>query len=175
MQVGESMSLDVAGLGILFYSPEVMVAVAEGTDYLEDNYTTEEQVQSHIQRGTLVGFATGSPGRFALEFYEGYPNDEVLATSRYKLRLGLRCTGGVVYFRDLYDLLDWRHECPTEQQLQLEDGVYHVTLCSSLPASGILGDNQVIEFYLKKLSQFPALGKQGIPTLCMDFPSGTST
>jgi len=169
------MLLDVAGLGIIFYSPKVMVDVAEGTDYLEDKYTTEEQVQSHIQRGTLVGFATGSPGLFAFKFHEGYPNDKVLSASRYKLRLGLHCTGGVVYFRDLYDLLDWHHDCPPEQQLQLEDGVYHVTLCSNRPASGILGDNQVIEFYLKKLDQFPALGKQGIPTLCMDFPSDTST
>jgi hypothetical protein len=168
MQMGDSMLVEIAGLGIIFYSPEVMAEVADGADYFKTGFTTEEQVQSHIQRGTLVGFATGSSGRFILNFREGYPDDGALAAFRYKLRLGLRCTGGVVYFRDLYDLLDWYPECPLERQLQLEDGIYHVTLCSDRPASGILGDNQVIEFYLNKLSEFPRLAKQGIPTLCMD-------
>lgn len=162
------MLMEISGLGIIFYSPEVMADVEEGVDYFKEGFTTEEQVQAHIQGGTLVGFATGSPGRFILNFREGYPTEEEQAACRYKLRLGLRCNGGVVYFRDLYDLLDWYPDCPPECQLQLEDGVYHVTLCSNRPASGILGDNQVIELYLNKLSRFPRLAKEGIPTLCMD-------
>ena len=138
----------------------------KGEDYLTPNYTTERQVQSHIQTGSIVGFGTGSPGTFVLKFHSGYPEETYLQTCDFKLRLGLRCEGGVVCFRDLYNLLEWRADCPTRQVIALEDGFYHVTLCSDLPESGIVGDNQAINVYLKKLDKFPSLAKQGIPALC---------
>jgi len=64
-------------------------------------------------------------------------------------------------------LMEWHATCPSERTLKLEDGFYHVTLCSDTPASGILGDKQEIHVYLEKLAEFPRLAKQGIPTLCM--------
>jgi hypothetical protein len=167
MPLGGPISLEIAGLGIVFYSPTVMSGVPEGTDYFSDHFTTEEQVQAHIQQGSMVAFGTGTPGRFILQFDEGYPSEPELAASDFKLRLGIRCTGGVLCFRDLYDLLDWAPACPLQQQLSLPDGIYHVTLCSNTPASGILGDDQTIRVYLNRLRQFPKLARQGIPTLCM--------
>ena len=89
----------------------------------------------------------------------------MIRTSTYKLRLGLRCIGGVVCFNDLFDLIYWEAYCPEDQQLELEDGIYHVTLCSNLPPDGELGEDQVIDFYLQKLDAFPALAKEGIPHL----------
>ena len=98
--------MDIAGLGIVFYSPKNAEHIPEGHDYLQSNYLTEEQVQPHIQSGSLVGFGTGSPGVFFLKFHSGYPANDFVRASEFKLRLGLQCVGGVVCVRDLYDLLD---------------------------------------------------------------------
>jgi hypothetical protein len=164
---GKEMTLDVSGLGIVFHSPQAARHIAEGWDYLASNYTTEEQVQSHIQEGSIVGFGTGSPGTFILRFHTGYPDEEYLQKCDFKLRLGLECRGGLVCFRDLYELMDWRADCPLDRTLELEDGYYHVTLCSNRPDSGVLGDSQEIQLYLQKLSEFPKLAREGVPTLCM--------
>ena len=157
--------LEISGLGIIFYSPAFTEHIPAGFDYLRSNYTTVEQVQSHVQAGSIVGFATGSPGTYILRFREGYPDKSQLSSFGLKLRLGLNCRGGIVCFRDLYDLMDWEPHCPPNQSLQLTDGCYHVTLCSNLPASGIRGDNQVIEVYMQPLEAFPELANNWIPTL----------
>src|SRR5437016_5156169 len=118
---GFRINLDISGLGIIFHSPKVAEHISDGQDYFTSNYTTEAQVQSHIQDGTIVGFGTGSPGTFILEFHTGYPDEGFLQRCDFKLRLGLRCVGGCVCFRDLYDLLDWHADCPEEQTIELED------------------------------------------------------
>src|SRR5262245_54595315 len=164
---GKEMVLKIAGMGIVFYSPPLVKHIAEGSDYLTTAYTTEQQVQAHIQQGTLVGFCTGTPGTFFLRFHTGYPDEAYLQRCEFKLRLGLHCVGGLVCFRDLFDLLQWRAACPPKQVLELDDGFYHVTLCSDAPESGILGDDQVIDVYLQPLDEFPRLAKQGVPTLCL--------
>ena len=163
---GKEIVLKIAGIGIVFYSPQSARHIAEGSDYLTTAYTTEQQVQSHIQRGTLVGFGTSTPGTFSLRFHSGYPDEEYLQRCEFKLRLGLHCVDRIVCFRDLFDLLQWRTACPAGQSIELDDGFYHVTLCSDAPESGILGDDQLIHVYLQKLDEFPRLAKQGIPTLC---------
>ncbi len=162
-----SISLDIAGIGIIFYSPVFAEHITEDYDYLEASYTSDEQVQAHIQKGTIVGFGTGSPGTFILRFHSGYPHESLLQGSDFRLRLGLNCVGGKVCFRDLYDLMSWYPDCPEDQVLKLEDGIYHVTLCSSLPDSGIIGDHQEIHVYLHPLDSFPRLSSVGIPVLCM--------
>jgi hypothetical protein len=159
--------LNITGLGIVFHSPLFGKHIAEGQDYLSTNYTTAEQVQSHIQKGSIVGFGTGSSGAFILKFRSGYPDEDFLQKCQFKLRLGLHCLGGKVFFRDLYELLDWHADCPPNRILELEDGFYHVTLCSNRPASGIIGDNQEILVYLQKLNEFPRLAKEGVPMLVM--------
>lgn len=163
---GKQISLDIAGLGIIFYSPRSASHIPEGADYFASNYQTDQQVQAHIQNGSIVGFCTGTSGQFRIAFYDGYPSDDLIRDSEFKLRLGLHCEDGVVCFRDLYDLMDWRSECPAGQTLELSNGLYHVTLCSNAPESGILGDNQQIDFYLQPLDAFPRLSKVGVPTLC---------
>jgi hypothetical protein len=164
---GKEIVLNISGMGIIFYSPQFAQCIAEGNDYLTSNYTSEQQVQCHIQRGSIVGFGTGSPGTFILRFHPGYPDEGYLQNCEFKLRLGLHCVGGLVCFRDLFDLLQWHANCLPSQVLELDDGFYHVTLCSNMPESGVLGDNQEILVYLEKLDTFPRLSKQGIPTLCM--------
>ena len=164
---GKQITLDIAGLGIVFHSPDFAQHISEGDDYLTSSYSTEQQVQSHIQKGTIVCFGTGTPGTFILTFHTGYPEESFLQSCEFKLRLGLHCSGGHVCFRDLYDLMNWHRDCPNRHTVELEDGFYHVTLCSNPPESGVLGDNQRVLVYLQKLREMPPLAKQGIPSLCM--------
>jgi len=162
---GAEIVLDIAGLGVLIYSPSSATHIGEGEDYLAERYWAAEDVQRHVQAGTVVAFATGSPGRFVLRLRDGYPSRGKLQAADFKLRLGLRCDGAVV-FRDLYDLMDWTAEFPAEQSAQLAPGIYHLMLCSDRPASGTLGDNQVVDVYFQAVDDFPALASDGIATLC---------
>lgn len=146
---GKVIAMRIAGLGIVFHSPKWTDQISEGADYLSSNYMTEHQVQAHIQKGTIVGFGTGSSGDFELRLHIGYPNEAALQAADFKLRLGLTCAGGCICFRDLCELMDWKRSCSPERIVQLDDGFYHVTLCSNLPQSGIIGDDQVIDVFFQ--------------------------
>jgi len=164
---GRKIDLEIAGLGIILYSPTFAEHIAEGSNYLRAHYIESAEVQRHIQDGTIVGFGTGSPGNFSLRFHSGYPTDARLREARFKLRLGIHCEGGTICCRDLYDLICWQPECPPEQMIDVDDGIYHLTLCSDPPTSGRLGDGQIIDIHFARLEEFPKLATEGIPTLCM--------
>jgi hypothetical protein len=166
VNVEREIRLDISGLGILMLSPSAASHISEGEDYLSDHYMTGEQVQKHIQAGTIVGFGTGSSGTFILELAKGYPSEEELAASEFKLRLGIEVKDGRVCFRDLYELLSWTADCPEDRTWSMENGFYHITLCSNTPESGILGDEQRIAIYFNRLPAFPRLANLGVPHLC---------
>ena len=159
--------LEIGGLGIIIYSPSAAAHIRDGEDYLAAEYMNGEQVQRHVQAGTIVAFATSSPGTFRLCIGRGYPTNDALASSDFKLRLGIKVTDACVCFRDLYDLMEWTSACPPEQVYPLENGFHHITLMSNLPPSRILGDNQTIYVYFNPLPAMPALAKLGLPTLCV--------
>jgi hypothetical protein len=166
MELNQTITLDVSGPGIVVHSPFAAAHIREGEDYLSANYMDEEQVQPHIQRGTLVGFGTGSPGTFILHLRGGYPSEETLDAADCTLRLGLQVKDRTVCLRDLYDLMEWAAECPPGQTVEMDDGFYHITLHSDRPPSGLLGDNQEIWMYFQPLTEMPALYPKGVPTLC---------
>jgi hypothetical protein len=160
--------LEIQGIGIILYSPFAVAHIDEGADYLSRHYSDVNEVSPHIREGTIVGFGTGSPGTFTLQFYAGYPDPKpkALASLGFKLRLGVQIRDRTLCIRDLYDLLEWAAACPAEQTVSVDDGFYHVTLCGALPRSGILGDDQTILVYLNKLDTMPALRVDGVPTFC---------
>lgn len=158
--------MSIHGLGILIYSPFAASHISKGEDYLSTNYLDAADVQRHVQEGTIVGFGTGSSGDFILDIEMGYPSDRKLNSSEFSLRLGVEVRDHLVCFRDLYDLLEWDPVCPQCQAIAIVNGYYHITLCTSLPSSGLLGDNQKISVYLEKLDRLPDLANQGVPTLC---------
>jgi len=158
--------LEIQGLGIVLYSPFSVRAIREGEDFLSKHYLHARDVIPHIEKGSIVGFGTGSPGIFNIDFFAGYPKEEFLNSQDFKLRLGLEVRNRTVCIRDLYDLMRWTTLCPKAQQIELEDGYYHLTVCSELPESGTLGDDQPIAVFLKQLEQLPELHYQGVPTLC---------
>jgi hypothetical protein len=158
--------LDIAGLGIIFYSPESATHIREHEDYFHRCYNHGDAVLEHIKQGTIVGFCTGSPGTYFLRILTGYPAEDDLNASEFKIRLALHARGGTVAFRDLYDLLDWCADVPLTQTFRMEDGFYHVTLCTSVPNSGVIGDQQEIRVYFQKLAALPELRYAGVPILC---------
>lgn len=164
MDFREEISLEIDGLGIIIYSPHAVKHIEEDADYLTTNYLTAEQVAAHVNNGTIVGFATGSPGMYILKFRSGYPEENLLDSSDFVLRLGIQVSDESVYFRDLYDLMEWTFDCSDEQSLHLENGCYHITVFSDLPESGIRGDKQIINIYFNKLNEFPKIKYNGVPT-----------
>jgi hypothetical protein len=165
LTIGDTMPIALAGLGMILYSPSSVAHIVPGEDYLSSHFWEESDVQRHIQEGKLVAFQTGTSGRFFLKFLAGYPDAARLRDAKYKYRIAIRVADSSVCIRDLYDLLRWDPDCPEEQMLALDDGIYHVTLVSDEPASGVLGDDQVIEVYFTRLGEWPRLATEGIPTL----------
>jgi hypothetical protein len=162
----EQMTISVDGLGMIMYSPCFAAAIQEGEDYFTDHYTNAEDVQRHIQSGSIVGFGTGSPGTYRLIFRSGYPENHEISKTRFALRLGIKVEDGGLCIRDVLDLSEWSAACPADQALSISNGMYHMTLLSDVPESGMLGDGQVIRVFFKRLASFPALALTGIPTLC---------
>jgi hypothetical protein len=161
----KKLDLPVDGLGILLYSPASAAHIQSGEDYFAAHYADEAQVQTHVQRGTLVGVGTGSPGDFVVELLLGAPDDATIQRFEYKYRVGLEVRDRTLCVRDLLDLSEWEPQCPDDQCVHLESGYYRGTLLSSRPGSGVVGDGQLIQVYLEATDQMPELAREGIPYL----------
>jgi hypothetical protein len=158
--------LDIAGLGMILYSPPAVASIPAGSDYLQEHFSQPGDVARHVMACELTTFCTGSPGSFLVRFLDGPPNDSEVQAADFKLRLGLGVQKGTICLRDCYDLMQWSPECPPQQQLPVADGWYRMTVFSSRPASGILGQDQVINIYLEPVANKPQLRWEGVPLLC---------
>lgn len=158
--------LSTTGLGIIFYSAFGVAGIKEGEDFFSTTFQHPDEVADHVIRGDIATFCTGSGGNFKLVVYDGRLDDQGLQEAEFKLRLCLEIRGGEVYFRDLYDLMDWTADCPSSQKMKMMDGFYRITVYSSTPQSGIIGDNQTIYLHFEKVAQRPALKWDGVPQLC---------
>jgi len=159
-------AVDISGLGFILYSPPAVRHIPEGSDYLEKHFWKAEDVARQVMDCQLTAFGTGTPGSFLLRFRDGPRDEEAAGAADFKLRLGLEVHEGVICVRDLYDLMQWFAECPKSQQLPMANGWYRLTVYSSRPASGILGDNQVIDIHLEPMQEKPKLRWEGVPSLC---------
>ena len=159
-------SVDISGLGFILYSPPAVRHIPEGSDYLEMHFWKPQDVARHLTECQLTAFCTGTPGSFLLRFREGQRDEQAVDAADFKLRLGLEVHEGVVCIRDLYDLMQWSAECPESQKLPMPDGWYRLTVYSSSPASGILGDNQVIDIHMEPIREKPKLKWEGVPSFC---------
>ena len=166
MNFTSTMVLDITGLGIVMHSPSTAAHIKEGENCLRAHYMDGTQVERHIQAGVIVGFNTGSSGLYIIEFFTGYPDAATLDAHERKLRLAVEVADQMLYIRDLYDLIDWTPDVPENQIVELENGIYHITLCSNQPPSGVLSYNQTILVYMQPLTSMPTLAKLRIPTLC---------
>jgi hypothetical protein len=159
-------ALDIAGLGIILYSPPAVSHITEGSNYLQEHFWQPEDVARYVMECELTTFCTGSPGSYRVRFLDGSPKESEVQAADFSLRLGLRVRDAAVYLRDLYDFMDWSNECPQQQRLSVADGWYRLTVFSSRPANGILGDNQLIEINFEPVDDKPTLRWEGVPQLC---------
>lgn len=166
MSMEQTIEIQIAGYGLIFYSPFAAFGIGEGEDYMESDFADPSDVESQALQGRIVGVCTSSPGTYILEVREGYPSNDTVEVFKYKLRLAVEVRDRTLCIRDLFDLTDWAAKCRAEQKLNLNDGFYHLTLLSNDPESDILGDNQIVWVYLAKLDEMPKLRYDGVPTLC---------
>jgi len=165
-EINYDMDLVIDGMGIVLYSDGVVNDIEEGENYFIKEFNTPEQVAKHIKKGDIIGFNTGSSGRYCIKFRSGYPNEEIEQKFPISIRLAINVKGGTLSVIDLFWLMEWSDDCPIEQQLSIEDGIYHLTVSTVKPKSGIWGDKQEIYIFLNRLDEMPELTWTGVPQLC---------
>lgn len=158
-------NLSIDGMGIIFYSDGAVKNIKPGEDYFTNEYEDIDKVAKHVREGDIIGFCTGSGGDYILKFRNGYPSNKIDEQYPISIRLAIVIDGGRLYIKDLFELMDWNPDCPKHQQIELDNGIYHITLNTREPKSGIYGDNQEIYVYLNKLNKMPNLIWEGVPQL----------
>lgn len=159
------LDLQIAGPGLVVYSPFAMRGVVEGDNFLERNYTEPADVATHVRDGTLAGVCTGSPGNYQLELVEGALDLPAIAGFPFLIRLALEVRDRTVCIRDLYDFSRWKARCPIAQTLTIDDGFYRLTLGTRPTNSGIVGDDQDIIIAFEPVAVLPTLTWEGVPFL----------
>ncbi len=159
------MEIDITGLGIIFFSPSSVSHIQEDEDYFTSNFENPSDVSTHVTDCQISCFATGSPGSYILQTYEGDCPVEKIESSSVAIRLGLEVKDQKVIFRDLYDLMNWPLLSESEISLRLDNGYYLVTVLTNVPESGILGDSQIITLYFTKQEDKPKVNWPGVPML----------
>ncbi|WP_317368834.1 hypothetical protein [uncultured Tyzzerella sp.] len=167
-KIYKNIELDIDGMGIVIYSNKNMSYVNEGEDFFKKEFSTPTKVVEHIKKGDIVGFNTGSGGKYNIKIREGYPSEGINNEFPVSIRLAIDVKGNVLSFIDLYWLTEWSNNIPEEQQIFVEEGIYHLTILTMKPISGIWGDNQDIYIYMNKINCMPELNWNGVPQLFTD-------
>jgi hypothetical protein len=157
---------ELAGLGIIIFSPKAVSHISQGENYLEQHFWEPADVARHVMDCQLTTFCTGSPGRYRISVIGGPPDPIQEANAVFRLRLGLEVHDETICIRDLYDLLDWDPISPQSREFKVANGWYRLTVISSPPPSGIIGDNQTITIYMELVNEKPILRWEGVPNLC---------
>jgi hypothetical protein len=168
MQELKTIQLDVAGLGLILYSPFATAQIPRGQKYLEAHYWEPADVARHVRAGTIAGFCTGSPGKYRVRFALGKPDTRAVVTHPWAIRLAVQVKDRTLCVRDLYDLQGWEPECPPEQMLTVDDGNYSLFVGTTPTDSGIVGDEQDIIVCLEPVDVLPELTWEGVPFLGED-------
>lgn len=166
--ISKDIELSIDGMGIAIYSKGCMGYVKEGADFFTSDFASPSGMAAHIRKGDITGFCTGSGGDFTLKIRDGYPDAELDKAYPVSIRLGLEVRNNTVSFVDIYWLMDWNPDIPSEQQIELEDGFYHLTVLTRLPEEGYWGANQTIYLFFHKLDAMPELTWNGVPQLFTD-------
>ena len=157
--------LEIEGMGIVLYSNKAMKNIEEGDDFFTKEFSTPQKVSEHIKKGDLIGFNMGSSGTYNLHIRQGYPSQEIIDNYPINARLALNILGNKVSFIDLYWLMEWSEYVPEEQTVEIEEGIYHVSVLTNKPSSEKIGDNQDVYVYFQKVNEMSELKWEGVPIL----------
>lgn len=151
------------GMGIIIYSDFAVRRIKQGENFLNTHYWAIQDVIKEINSGGIVGVCLENHGEYILKIREGFPSDEQIDNSKFKLRLSLKVEGNKIYIRDLYDLITWDVNCNDSQVVKLENGFYSIYMLGNMPNVGQFGDSQTIYMYFVKEKDFNATNYKGIP------------
>lgn len=157
-------TLQTEANGIAFYSPKTARSIGFG-NFLMDEYTEPDKVASHIKKGDVVGFFTGSSGEYTLKFREGQPPETIKEEYPVSVELGIEIQDKSLCMVGFDSLADWKNLCPDGQRLNIEPGFYQITLNTRCPESEIWGDEQIIYVHLNRVSTMPEVKSEGVPQL----------
>lgn len=163
--ISKDIFLEIDGIGIVLYSNKAMLNIAEGDNFFNKEFASPQNVSEHIKKGDIIGVNTGSSGSYNLHIRQGYPSEEMIRDYPIGVRLALNVIGDRVSFIDLYWLMEWSKNVPKEQTIEIEEGIYHISIVTRKPVSGVLGDNQDIYIYFEKIDKMPELTWDGVPLL----------
>lgn len=164
-KIYKDIEIYIDGMGIVIYSNKAMNYVNEGEDFFTNEFSTPEKVVKHINKGDIVGFNTGTGGKYNIKVREGYPNYDINNKFPISIRLAIDIKGNIISFIDVYWLMEWSNDIPEEQQIFVDDGIYHLTILTRKPISGIWGDDQDIYIFMNKIENMPKLSWSGVPQL----------
>lgn len=155
--------LETSGMGFIIYADFAVKKIKRGENYLSEHYWKPADVAKEVNSGGIVGVCTGAPGMYRLSIREGIPCDELWENSILRRRLSIKVTGGKIYCRDLYELMDWDERCDESQTIKIDDGYYTMLLMGNMPNNGSFGKNQVIYLYIYKNDEFCKPQFKGVP------------
>ncbi len=162
----KDINLEVTGMGMILYSDHAVVKIKKGDNFFADSYSTVEDVLKEVNSGKIVGICLETPGQYIIKVREGFPSDELIDNSKFKLRLSIEVDEqNRIYVRNLDDLSDWEAACDSSQIVDVEKGYYTVLLLSNMPNIGYFGDEQEIYMYLERDDVFITPHFKGIPNL----------
>jgi len=145
-------SIDINGLGLVALTKEAMRDVTDGTDYLEDVFWDGDNVTALANAGHVVGISTGSSGTYVVNVHLRPPTPEE-CNAQFTLTTFIVVEGTQFSLLDLYDLMEWAPELCEDYAVDVPHaGRWKMTWLSSLPLSGVVGDQQQVGLYLEPLA-----------------------
>jgi hypothetical protein len=116
------------GLHILLYSPHALSELEAGGDYGR-HFPDGADLVDYINACKMGAIGIRWPAREYWLHFSATMDHSVIARASDHVRMGVTVSGQVLCVRASDDLFKWSTECPNEQLITLEDGVYEVTAC----------------------------------------------
>jgi hypothetical protein len=154
------------GLMILFHSPSAARQMEEGGDY-RTHFPDGRDIVDQLNAGRFGAFGTRFPDADYWLHFSSTMDHSVIARASDHVMFGLEGDADQLCVRAGDDLFSWRGQCPGEQLISIESGVYAVTACM-LPVGG----DGPIRIYMHFAHTFakPELGYDRVPELYCESP-----
>lgn len=163
--INKDINIQIVGLGFALYSDNLK-DIEKGKDFFTEEFLEPEHIISHLEKGDIIGFCTGSAGDYNIKFRQGLPTENIKNSYPFSTQLVINVLGGKISIVDVYWLMEWASDCPENQQIIIEDGIYLVNVLTKKPKSNIWGNNQEIYIFLQKVDKPPKIHYNGIPYIC---------
>ena len=154
------------GLQILLYSPAALSELESGCDYGR-RFPDGKDTVDYINECRIGAIGTRWPRQEYWLHFSSSMDQGVIARASDHARLGVVVSEGQLCVRGGDDLFRWQPQCPNEQLITVENGIYNVTACM-LP----FGGEGPVRIYLHfaATTARPELGYADVPELFCEAP-----